>query len=69
MDCERPDHDAPGIVCGHPLPCPWHTVIVDATSSPPTVTVPVVTTPLVGPVTLKRLKQIALAITDKDLSP
>ncbi len=28
--CQRPDRDVPGIVCGYPLPCPHHTVFVDA---------------------------------------
>ncbi len=23
--CQRPDRDAPKLVCGYPLPCPWHT--------------------------------------------
>ena len=27
--CTQPDRDVPGIVCGHPLPCPWHTAIVE----------------------------------------
>lgn len=27
--CNKPDHDEPRITCGYPLPCPWHTVIVD----------------------------------------
>lgn len=25
--CEKPDIDVPGLVCGHPLPCPHHTII------------------------------------------
>ncbi len=29
MSCERPDRDVPKLVCGHPLPCPYHTVIID----------------------------------------
>ena len=24
--CRRPDRDAPKLLCGHPLPCPHHTV-------------------------------------------
>ena len=26
--CKRPDHDAPKLVCGHPLPCPHHTIVI-----------------------------------------
>jgi len=26
--CKRPDRDSPKLKCGHPLPCPWHTVVV-----------------------------------------
>lgn len=32
--CQQPDRDVPGIVCGYPLPCPFHTVVVDATQAP-----------------------------------
>ena len=27
--CKSPDRDVPGLKCGHPLPCPQHTAIVD----------------------------------------
>lgn len=27
--CNKPDRHVPTIKCGHPLPCPWHTVIID----------------------------------------
>lgn len=39
--CRHPDRDEPKLVCGYPLPCPWHTVTVDMQATPPTVTVPV----------------------------
>ncbi|MBA7496139.1 hypothetical protein ES702_06737 [subsurface metagenome] len=29
MNCNRPDKDVPGLICGHPLPCPFHTVEVN----------------------------------------
>ncbi len=32
--CKKPDRDIPGIVCGHPLPCPYHTIVVDTTTKP-----------------------------------
>lgn len=27
--CQQPDRDVPTMKCGHPLPCPWHTIIID----------------------------------------
>lgn len=27
--CEKPDRDVPGIVCGYPFPCPWHSALID----------------------------------------
>ncbi len=29
------ERDESGLICGYPLPCPWHTVVVDTTSNPP----------------------------------
>jgi len=26
--CKRPDRDSPGLTCGHPLPCPHHTIVI-----------------------------------------
>lgn len=39
--CRHPDRDCPKMMCGHPLPCPDHTVTIDLTVDPPTVTIPV----------------------------
>jgi len=41
LTCKHPDHDCPKLLCGYPLPCPWHTVTIDANVTPPTVTIPV----------------------------
>ncbi|KKN09208.1 hypothetical protein LCGC14_1049030 [marine sediment metagenome] len=27
--CKQPDRNCPGLVCGYPLPCPWHTVVIE----------------------------------------
>ena len=27
--CNKPDRDVPGIICGHPLPCLYHTAVID----------------------------------------
>jgi hypothetical protein len=29
MFCDKPDRDVPGIVCGFPIPCPYHTFVID----------------------------------------
>jgi hypothetical protein len=29
------------MMCGYPLPCPWHTATLDATKDPVTITIPV----------------------------
>ena len=39
--CQHPDHDCPGLKCGYPLPCPYHTIIVDTTREPTQVTTPI----------------------------
>jgi hypothetical protein len=31
LSCKQPDRDEPRLVCGYPLPCPYHTVIVTET--------------------------------------
>jgi hypothetical protein len=38
--CKQPDRDVPGIVCGHPLPCPYHTAVIDMTGDKPVVDIP-----------------------------
>jgi hypothetical protein len=35
--CRHPDRDVPKLMCGFPLPCPWHTAIIHADRTPPTV--------------------------------
>lgn len=62
MTCQRPDRDVPGLVCGHPLPCPYHTAVLDTTGEVPTMTIPVVSIPPVSPGTLRALKQISTVI-------
>lgn len=27
--CKHPDRDEPRLVCGYPMPCPHHTVVID----------------------------------------
>jgi len=41
LTCKHPDRDSPKLMCAHPLPCPWHTVIIDTSANPPTITFPI----------------------------
>jgi hypothetical protein len=41
LTCRHPDRDCPKIMCGHPLPCPWHTAEIDPYSNPPTIKIPI----------------------------
>lgn len=59
MLCERPDVDVGGLVCGHPLPCPNHTVIIHADKTPPTIEIPATAVPYIRPEARKELKIIA----------
>lgn len=27
--CNKPDRDVPKLICGYPLPCPYHTIMLD----------------------------------------
>ena len=66
MNCQKPDRDSPGIICGYPLPCPYHTVVIDTTGTVPTVTIPVTRIPPVSAKTLDVLKDISLAIHEDE---
>ncbi len=59
--CNRPDRDAPGLVCGYPLPCPYHTITIDTTSEPvATITIP---TTALSIKSLRVLKEVAIAVS------
>lgn len=30
--CDKPDRDSPGTRCGYPMPCPFHTFVIDEAS-------------------------------------
>lgn len=61
--CKHPDRDVPGLVCGHPMPCPYHTIIVDVESKQ--ITIPEAMQKKVKPKTIRRLKRIAKTIDKK----
>lgn len=60
--CENPDRDCPRLKCGYPLPCPWHTAIIDETVRPSTVTIPV--TAKAAQCASRRLNEIARVLED-----
>ena len=62
--CKHPDHDVPGLLCGHPLPCPWHTTTIDTTTEPPEVRIPITSDAAHDPKLHKTLKQIGKAIIE-----
>ena len=41
--CQQPDRDCPDMVCGYPLPCPFHTIELSLPKPP---AVPVVKCPI-----------------------
>lgn len=60
--CRHPDRDEPKLMCGYPLPCPWHTVVID--ESKRTVTMPFESDALVSPMR-ERVGQVARAVATK----
>jgi len=64
--CQRPDRDVPGLMCGYPLPCPWHTVTIDTTQNPPVLNVPCTSEPAHNPKLLNTLKEIGRAIQQEE---
>ena len=61
LTCQHPDRDCPKLVCGYPLPCPWHTIIIDCEKSPPTIEVPI--TNKQPEQIMARLKNIAVILS------
>jgi hypothetical protein len=64
--CRHPDRDMPKIMCGYPLPCPWHTVIINADRDPVTVTIPIDSDSMKSPAR-ERIGEIARALTSKKM--
>ncbi len=60
LTCRHPDRDCPKLLCGHPLPCPWHTVTIHADRTPPVIEVPTTATAALH--NLGKLGDIAEAI-------
>lgn len=62
--CRHPDRDNPKMLCGYPLPCPHHTVLVHAGKDPPTVEIPVTSDAMKSPAR-ERIGDIVRAIKKK----
>lgn len=62
--CQRSDRHVPGMKCGYPLPCPYHTVILDVTDQ----TVEVPANVNLGRKGLRRLRNIN-AVLDREDHP
>lgn len=58
LTCSKPDRDEPGMICGYPLPCPWHSAVIDLSSDPPRVIMPLTALPK----TMRRVKEIGEAL-------
>lgn len=41
LTCRHPDRDCPKLMCGYPLPCPYHTATIDMTTRPPSLIIPI----------------------------
>lgn len=58
--CKQPDRDVPKLVCGYPLPCPHHTVMINAADGS-------VSAPKgASPVAVLAAHAIAPALVDRD---
>jgi hypothetical protein len=63
LTCRHPDRDQPKMMCGYPLPCPYHTAVI-RDGDPPTVTIPVTSDAMKSPAR-ERLGSVARVVTRK----
>lgn len=57
--CRHPDRDEPRMMCGYPLPCPWHTAVINLEEQ--TVTIPFASDVMKSPMR-ERVGQIGRAL-------
>jgi hypothetical protein len=63
VNCRHPDRDFPKMVCGYPLPCPYHTVIINADAKPVvTLTIPVTSDAAQSMTVRDRLASIGIVV-------
>jgi hypothetical protein len=60
--CRHPDRDVPKLMCGYPLPCPHHTVVLDLEAQ--TVTIPLASDACKSPMR-ERVGDIGRALAGK----
>lgn len=41
LTCQAKDHDGFDLICGAPLPCPYHTAIIDVSQEPAELRIPI----------------------------
>lgn len=41
LTCRAKDNEFPKMTCGYPLPCPYHTAIIDVSSEPAELRIPI----------------------------
>ncbi len=41
LECKAPDRHEPKLTCGYPLPCPYHTAIIDVSNDPAVLSIPI----------------------------
>lgn len=61
--CRHPDRDAPGTICGYPLPCPYHTATIDYTREPAELRIPLPGTRAIR--ARQRLAEIGAALDEE----
>jgi hypothetical protein len=67
LKCKHPDRDNSKIVCGYPIPCPYHTAIIDLNAQPvPTITIPVTADAAMRQSARARLAQVGIALKGSD---
>ena len=59
--CRHPDRDVPKLMCGYPLPCPHHTVVLDLAKQ--TVTIPLASDAIKSPMR-ERVGDIGRALVE-----
>jgi hypothetical protein len=62
--CLHPDREEPRMMCGYPIPCPFHTAIIHSNKTPVTVEIPIHSDILKSPAR-ERVGDIARAIAPK----
>jgi hypothetical protein len=63
--CTKPDRDAPELICGYPLPCPYHTVVIELAEDPPIAKVPLTVAKEIDKPTLDKLKRAAAVLREE----